>query len=181
MSEELCVEVICFTTVPSSRPSPIIVHRVLFHSAALIMLRLFARACLCSLFFFFLQSFSMPTVLFWTLVTWRKKKETNNGPHMPNKKCVLNNVQSEIIKLPARLWLIFTNIWQDGFVLWVCFGFGFPMPVKALNKCLSFKESSQTLMLTKINWEYKTGWVSFYYLGYYIIYVIYDHLNQRDL
>lgn len=36
-----------------------------------------------------------------------------------------NNVQSKIIKLPVRLWLIFTSVWQEGFVLWICFGFGF--------------------------------------------------------
>lgn len=83
---------------------------------------------LLSLFFF--QSFSMPTVLSWTLVTWRKRKSTmglicQTRDAEMCAESVANNVQSEIIKLPVRLWLIFTNIWQGGFVLWICFGFRF--------------------------------------------------------
>lgn len=128
MSEKLCVEVISFTTVLSSRLSPIIVHSVLFYSAALIMLRLFAQACHCSFFFSFFQSFSVPTMLSWTLVTWRKRESTmglicqTRDTEICTER-VVNNVQSKIIKLPVRLWLIFTNIWQEGFVLWICFGF----------------------------------------------------------
>ena len=128
VSDKLCVEVICFTTAPSTRLSPIIVHCVLFHSAALIMLRLFAQACHCSLFSSnHSQSQHCCPELWWH----GEKRKINNRPHLPNKRqrtCTesfANTVQSKIIKLPVRLGLIFTNIWQDGFLLWICFGLGF--------------------------------------------------------
>lgn len=50
---------------------------------------------------------------------------------------VANNVQSKIIKLPVRLWLIFTNIWR---------GFGILTSVKAPHKCLSCQRVSPNIM-----------------------------------
>lgn len=135
-------------------PLPIIVHSVLFHSAALIMLRLFAGACRrslsLSLFFLPPSNHSQRQQCCPELMTWRKKREINNAPHLPNErrrkmcsKSAANNVQSKIIKLPVWQWLIFTNIWQDRFFFCAMslFWLQILMPVRAPHKCLS----SQTL------------------------------------
>ena len=135
-------------------PLPIIVHSVLFHSAALIMLRLFAGACRRTLslsLFFLLPRPIIPSANSVVLNSWHgEKKEINNAPHLPNErrrkmcsKSDANNVQSKIIKLPVWQWLIFTNIWQDRFLFCAMslFWLQILMPVRAPHKCLS----SQTL------------------------------------
>jgi len=59
----------------------------------------------------------------------------------------------KIVKLPARLWLIFTNIWQEGFVFCAMnlFWLRIVTPVKALSTCLVFFSV--------------LSWIPWYYLG----------------
>lgn len=91
-----------------------------------------------------------------------EKKETNNGPHLPDKKCVPNNMQSKIIELPLRLWVIFPNIWRR---FWMFFYWDLP-----------------TIMMKLIIWLYKKAWISSYHLGYYTVYhVFFWSFNSRTL
>ena len=137
--ETLCRGDLFHYGAPPPAPLPIIAHSVLFHSAALIMLRLFAGACRLSLSLSL--SLSLPprpiipsanSVVLNSGDTGKKNKgkstmrlicQTRDAEKMCSKSAA-NNVQSKIIKLPVWQWLIFTNIWQDRFffVLWVCFG-----------------------------------------------------------
>lgn len=100
------------------------------------------------LLLFFFQSFPPPAVLSCTLVTRRKKKkEINSEPCFPNKKCVLraaNNAPSNTTDRPDRLWLIYTSIWREGFVLGMCFG------VKLW--CLSTSNVSSSKAFYKHRW-----------------------------
>lgn len=124
VSEKLCVDMICFTTVPSCPPSNHCTQRSLplssFDHAELVCSSL-------SLLSLPLSPVSPPVIVNANSVVQNssdtEKKETNNGPHLPDKNCVPNNMQSKIIELPLRLWVIFPNIWRR---FWMFFYWDLP-------------------------------------------------------